>query len=150
LVVYYVRQLLFGQQTGPTPDGRFDGDVIEDSMGPWPGRDKCGPTAMFSSVAKMDQRMAPGGVILNLKLTKDSLADDEGVEKTIDLVRTYFSLGGQHVQVTVASPDELRAAMREPEKWGHLIVRVGGFSAYFTSLDPRLQESIVQRTEYAG
>jgi len=88
--------------------------------------------------------------VLNLKLTKDCLSDNEGIEKTIDLIRTYFELGGQYVQVTVANADDLRAAMHEPEKWRHLIVRVGGYSDYFVNLDPKLQESILLRTEYGA
>jgi pyruvate formate-lyase/glycerol dehydratase family glycyl radical enzyme len=150
LVVYFNRQLYFGRQTGATPDGRFDEDVLEDSMGPWPGRDTHGPTAMFKSVSRIAQELAAGGVILNLKLPPSCLDSDEEIEKSIDLIRSYFALGGQQVQVTVANADDLRAAMREPEKWRHLIVRVGGYSDYFVTLDPKLQESIIQRTEYAG
>ena len=149
LVVYFNRQLYFGRQTGATPDGRFNGDVLEDSVGPWPGRDIHGPTAMFKSAAKIAQELAAGGVVLNLKLTPSCLDSDEAVEKSIDLVRSYFALGGQQVQITVANADDLRAAMREPEKWRHLIVRVGGYSDYFVTLDPKLQESIIWRTEYA-
>jgi len=150
LAVYFSRQLLYGRTTGPTPDGRLDGDVLEDSVGPWPGRDRQGPTAMFKSAACIAQDLAAGGAVLNLKLTKDCLSDNEGIEKTIDLIRTYFELGGQYVQVTVANADDLRAAMHEPEKWRHLIVRVGGYSDYFVNLDPKLQESILLRTEYGA
>jgi len=150
LVVYFNRQLYFGRQTGATPDGRFNEDVLEDSMGPWPGRDIHGPTAMFKSVSRIAQELAAGGVILNLKLPPSCLDSDEEIEKSIDLIRSYFALGGQQVQVTVANADDLRAAMREPEKWRHLIVRVGGYSDYFVTLDPKLQKSIIQRTEYAG
>ena len=150
LVVYFNRQLYFGRQTGATPDGRFNEDVLEDSMGPWPGRDIHGPTAMFKSVSRIAQELAAGGVILNLKLPPSCLDSDEEIEKSIDLIRSYFALGGQQVQITVANADDLRAAMREPEKWRHLIVRVGGYSDYFVTLDPKLQKSIIQRTEYAG
>lgn len=148
LVVYFSRQLYFGRQTAATPDGRFSEDVLEDSMGPWPGRDIHGPTAMFRSVSKIAQELAAGGVILNLKLPPSCLEGDEAIEKSIDLVRSYFDMGGQQVQVTVANADDLRAATQEPEKWRHLIVRVGGYSDYFVTLDPGLQESIIQRTEY--
>ena len=124
--------------------------MLEDSIGPWPGRDRNGPTAMFKSASRIAQELAGGGAVLNLKLTRDCLEDDEGLDRAIALVRTYFNMGGQYVQVTVANARELREAMREPEKWGHLIVRVGGFSARFTSLGPVLQESIMQRTAYGG
>ena len=149
LVVYFTRQLYFGRQTAATPDGRFSGDVLEDSMGPWPGRDIHGPTAMFRSASKIAQELAAGGVIMNLKLPPSCLEGDEAIEKSIDLIRSYFDMGGQQVQVTVADADDLRAATEEPEKWRNLIVRVGGYSDYFVTLDPKLQESIIQRTEYA-
>lgn len=148
LVVYFNRQVYFGRMTGATPDGRRSGEVIEDSIGPWPGRDTHGPTAMMRSATAIPQALAAGGVVLNLKLTPNCLSTDEEIEKSIDLIRSYFALGGQQVQVTVANLDDLRAAMREPEKWRHLIVRVGGYSDYFVNLDPQLQESIVQRTAY--
>ena len=150
LVVYFTRQIYFGKQTGATPDGRFDKDVLEDSIGPWPGRDTHGPTAMFRSASRIAQELAAGGVILNLKLLPSCLAGDEAIEKSVDLIRSYFDLGGQQVQVTVADAEDLKSAMKEPEKWRHLIVRVGGYSDYFVSLDPALQESIIARTEYVN
>ena len=104
---------------------------------------------MFRSASKIAQELAAGGVIMNLKLPPSCLAGDEAIEKSIDLIRSYFDMGGQQVQVTVANADDLRAAIEEPEKWRHLIVRVGGYSDYFVTLDPKLQESIVQRTQYA-
>lgn len=146
LVVYFNRQLYFGAQTGPTPDGRYSGDVIEDSIGPWPGRDTNGPTVMMHSAASIPQHLAAGGVVLNLKLTPSCFQTPADIEKTIDLIRSYFDMGGQQVQITVASVDDLQAAMNDPEKWRHLIVRVGGYSDYFVNLDRRLQESILQRT----
>ncbi|MHB1458406.1 MAG: pyruvate formate lyase family protein [Armatimonadota bacterium] len=146
LVVYFNRQLYFGTQTGPTPDGRFRGDVIEDSIGPWPGRDTNGPTAMMHSAASMPQHLAAGGIVLNLKLTPSCFQTVDDIEKTIDLIRSYFEMGGQQVQITVASIDDLQSAMEEPDKRRHLIVRVGGYSDYFVNLDRRLQESILQRT----
>lgn len=150
LLVYFNRQLGFGRSTGATPDGRCDGDVLEDSTGPWPGRDTNGPSAMMQSAVAVNQSLASGGAVLNLKLTPASLSTARLREKMIDLVQTYFAMGGQYVQVTVAGPEEMRAAIREPEKWGHLFVRVGGYCARFTDLDPALQESIAQRTAYRG
>lgn len=146
LVVYFNRQLYFGTQTGATPDGRTRGEVIEDSIGPWPGRDTNGPTAMMHSAASMPQHLAAGGVVLNLKLTPSCFQTADDIEKTIDLIRSYFGMGGQQVQITVASIDDLQAAMAEPDKWRHLIVRVGGYSDYFVNLDRCLQESILKRT----
>jgi len=148
LVVYFSRQKIYGELTGATPDGRRAGDVLEDSIGPWPGRDTNGPTAMLSSAAGIPQTLAAGGVVLNLKLALYNFSSDEQTEKSIDLVKSYFGMGGQHVQITVADADDLKQAMLEPEKYRHLIVRVGGYADYFTRLDRALQESILLRAEY--
>ncbi len=150
LLVYFSRQLAFGRSTGATPDGRADGDVLEDSAGPWPGRDTNGPTAMMRSASRVAQHLAAGGVVLNLKLTPTCLSSHGTREKMIDLIRSYFAMGGQYVQVTVASPQDLEAAMREPDKWRHLLVRVGGYCARFTDLHPDLQASIARRVTYPG
>jgi len=148
LVVYFSRQKIYGELTGATPDGRRAGDVLEDSIGPWPGRDTNGPTAMLSSAAGIPQTLAAGGVVLNLKLAPYNFSSDEQTEKSIALVKSYFGMGGQHVQITVADADDLKQAMLEPEKYRHLIVRVGGYADYFTRLDRTLQESILLRAEY--
>ena len=65
-----------------------------------------------------------------------------------DLVRTYFQLGGQHIQFNVVSSKTLRDAQEHPEKYGHLVVRVAGFSVYFTAIDRTLQDDIIARTEH--
>ena len=147
LVVYYDRQQFFGRKTGATPDGRLKGEVLEDSLGPWPGRDTNGPTAMLKSIVKMPLLLASGGATLNLKLSPNCLNGSEQIEKSASLIKTYFKLGGQHVQVTVVNAEDLKAAFKEPEKWRHIIVRVGGYSAYFTDLSKELQESIILRNE---
>lgn len=149
LVVYFTRQHYFGVQTAATPDGRADREVLEDSIGPWPGRDRRGLTAVLSSAATIDQRQATGGVIFNLKLSSNMLHGDT-VEKIIDVIQGYFRMNGQQVQLTVTSADDLRQAIEHPELWQHLLVRVGGFCAQFVGLEVPLQESILQRTEYGG
>lgn len=148
LVLYFTRSVIFGRVTGATPDGRKAGEVLEDSIGPWPGRDRSGPTAMLRSAASVPQELAGGGVILNLKLDPEMLSSDSGQQAAINLAQSYFSLGGQHLQVSVVSNEDLEAAMRDPDSWGNLIVRVGGYSARFTTLDPALQRAIIARSTY--
>lgn len=146
LVVYFTRAHDFGRSTGATPDGRRAGDVLEDSIGPYPGRDRLGPTAVMHSATSVPQELASGGVILNLRLDQSAVQTATGRQTAAALVRGYFDLGGQHVQITTASTADLEAAMREPDRWQHLIVRVGGFSARFTGLAPELQRTIIART----
>ena len=150
LLVYFTRALDCGRCTGATPDGRRSGDVLEDSAGPWPGRDRMGPTAMLRSAAAIPQHLAGGGAILNLKLEPKALTTPDGCADAIALVQGYFTMGGQQVQATVVSAEDLIAATRDPERWGNLIVRVGGFSARFTALEQALQQAIIARTSLPG
>lgn len=146
LVVYHNRAWKFGNCTAASADGRRAGEVLEDSIGPYQGRDRLGPTAMLQSAAAIPQHLAGGGVILNLRLDPATLATDTGQAAAAALVRGYFSIGGQHMQVNVVATADLEAAMQDPKSWGHLIVRVGGYSARFTALDPIQQRSIIART----
>ena len=76
------------------------------------------------------------------------MAGEPGLENLVALIRTYFQLGGQHVQFNVIDSAILRAAQRHPEQYGDLVVRVAGFSVLFTTIDRVLQEDIIERTEH--
>jgi formate C-acetyltransferase len=89
-----------------------------------------------------------GGTLLNQKFTPQLLADDEGLEGLVHLVRTYFRLDGHHVQFNVVDADTLRAAQRNPDQYRDLIVRVAGYSDYFCDLGPALQDEIIARTAH--
>ena len=139
----------FGSVTGATPDGRKAGRPLSEGISPVQGSDRLGPTAVLRSAAKMDHRRT-GGTLLNMKLTPALMAGDEGIEDVAALVRSYFRLGGHHVQFNVVEADTLRAARDEPEQWRDLIVRVAGYSDYFCDLSAELQEEIIERTEHAA
>lgn len=70
-----------------------------------------------------------------------------GLRRLVNLIDTYFSLGGMQVQFNVVSRDTLLRAQAEPEKYRNLIVRVAGYSAYFVGLDKTVQQDIIERTE---
>jgi pyruvate formate-lyase/glycerol dehydratase family glycyl radical enzyme len=137
---------VMGEHVGALPDGRRAGEALAPHIGPAPGRDRRGPTAVINSVAKARLGRALGGVVLNLKFLPDQLRG-ESREKFIAFLRTAFARGIFEVQITVADGASLRAAQKEPEKHGDLVVRVGGYSAYFTSLSRTLQDEIIARTE---
>jgi len=139
----------FGSVLGATPDGRRAGHPVSEGISPVQGADRHGPTAVIKSVAKMDH-VRTGGTLLNQKFTPQSLADDEGLDKLVSLVRTYFKLDGHHIQFNVVDADTLRAAQRNPEQYRDLIVRVAGYSDYFCDLGDALQEEIIARTEHAS
>lgn len=73
---------------------------------------------------------------------------ERGVDKLAALVRSYFELGGQQMQFNVVSSETLRDAQKHPENYQDLLVRVAGFSAYFVTIDPAIQEDIIGRTEH--
>ncbi len=137
----------FGSVTGATPDGRRAGRPLSEGISPVQGADRRGPTAVLKSAAKMDHSRT-GGTLLNQKFAPHLFADETGIRAMVGLVRTYFTLGGHHVQFNVVDAATLRAAQRSPEEYRDLIVRVAGYSDYFCDLGKDLQEEIISRTEH--
>ena len=139
----------FGSVTGATPDGRKAWTPLSEGISPVQGADRKGPTAVLKSAAKMDH-VRTGGTLLNQKFTPSLLENDKGVENLIHLVRSYFTLGGHHIQFNVVSAEMLRDAQAHPERYRDLIVRVAGYSDYFNDLGKTLQDEIIARTEHQG
>jgi formate C-acetyltransferase len=139
--------IYFGAVTGATPDGRLAGTPLSEGVSPVQGMDRRGPTAVARSVAKMDHART-GGTLLNQKFAPQVLATDEGLNKLVSLVRTYFTLDGHHIQFNVVDAETLRAAQQNPEQYRSLIVRVAGYSDYFCDLSKALQDEIITRTEH--
>ena len=139
----------FGSVTGATADGRRARAPLSEGISPVQGADRRGPTAVFNSAAKMDH-VKTGGTLLNMKFAPALLAGDAGVRNLSRLVRSYFKLGGHHVQFNVVSADTLREAQADPSEHRDLIVRVAGYSDYFCDLSEELQDEIIARTEHEG
>jgi formate C-acetyltransferase len=137
----------FGRVTGATPDGRRAGEPLSEGISPVQGADRRGPTAVLKSASKLDH-VRTGGTLLNQKFTPHLLDSDEGLDNLVHLVRTYFNLGGHHIQFNVVTAETLRQARERPERFRDLIVRVAGYSDYFVDLSPALQEEIIRRTEH--
>jgi len=137
----------FGSVIGATPDGRKAGRPLSEGVSPVQGADRRGPTAVLQSVAKMDHART-GGTLLNQKFTPDVLADDVGLNKLVQLVRTYFRMDGHHIQFNVVDAETLHAAQQNPGQYRDLIVRVAGYSDYFCDLGRSLQDEIIARTEH--
>jgi pyruvate formate-lyase/glycerol dehydratase family glycyl radical enzyme len=137
----------FGSVMGASPDGRRAGEPLSEGVSPVQGADRHGPTAVIKSVAKMDHART-GGTLLNQKFTPQLLKGDEGLDRLVQLVRTYFKLDGHHIQFNVVDAATLRAAQKNPEQYRDLIVRVAGYSDYFCDLGQALQDEIIARTEH--
>jgi len=135
----------FGAVTGALPNGRRAGMPVSEGISPTQGADTKGPTAVFKSAACFDHSRT-GGTLLNMKFSP-SVLDGEGVARLAELIRTYFRLGGHHVQFNVVGAETLRAAQENPQAYRNLIVRVAGYSDYFVDVGRGLQDEIISRTE---
>ena len=136
-----------GAQTGATPDGRLAHTPVADGVSPPAGRDIHGPTATANSVSKLDHGIASNGTLLNQKFHPSALSGDEGLNNFVALIRSYFDQKGSHMQFNVVDRNTLLDAQKYPEKYQHLVVRVAGYSALFTTLSRSLQDDIIRRTE---
>lgn len=151
--VYHINMLpttchvYFGSVTGATPDGRRAWTPLSEGISPVQGADRHGPTAVLKSAAKMDHAKT-GGTLLNQKFARAILAGEDGIDKLCDLIRSYFRLGGHHVQFNVIDAKTLRRAQENPQEHRNLIIRVAGYSDYFVDLSRILQDEIISRTEH--
>lgn len=136
-----------GSATGATCDGRKEGKAFSNSMAPVQGMDTNGPTAMLNTLNRFDFTKATNGMVLDLKMTPTFLEDENHIKKLRYLIETYFTRGGLELQISAVSRQTLVEAQKHPEKYGNLVVRVSGFSAYFTSLSKVTQDEIIERTE---
>lgn len=137
----------FGSVTGATPDGRKAYEPQSEGISPVQGTDRLGPTSVIKSASKMDH-IKTGGTLLNQKFTPSLLEDEKGIKNLMYLIRTYFKLGGHHIQFNVVNADMLKDAQLNPDEYKDLIVRVAGYSDYFNDLNEGLQNEIIARTEH--
>jgi pyruvate formate-lyase/glycerol dehydratase family glycyl radical enzyme len=137
-----------GSVVPATPDGRKAFTPVAEGCSPTSGTDTLGPTAVFKSVSKLPTQKILGGVLLNQKLSPSALTNETQKQKLISIISTFFAtLKGWHVQYNIVSRDTLLAAKKNPENYRDLVVRVAGYSAFFTTLSPDTQDDIIARTE---
>ncbi len=131
-----------------TPDGRKAFTPVAEGCSPTSGTDTLGPTAVFKSVSKLPTGRILGGVLLNQKLSPSALTNETQKQKLISIISTFFAiLKGWHVQYNIVSRETLLDAKKNPENHRDLVVRVAGYSAFFTTLSPDTQDDIIARTE---
>jgi len=141
--------ITYGSVLGATPDGRRAGEPLaEGGISPHQGRNRSGITATFNSVAKLDQVKLTNGSILNVRMSYDSVKDEEGLLKFARILRAFFENGGNLAQFNFTSNAMLRDAQKHPEQYKDLLVRVATYSSYFVELSPTLQDNIIGRTEF--
>ncbi|MDD7632020.1 MAG: glycyl radical protein [bacterium] len=136
----------FGLVLGASVNGRFAKRSISDGTSPSHGSDTHGPTAVIKSLGKLDQ-VKSGGTLLNLRFLPSLLKKDEDIAKLASLIRTYFGMGGHHIQFNIVDTATLYAAQKNPEDYKDLLVRMAGYSDYFNDMNADLQGEIISRTE---
>lgn len=140
-----------GLGTGASLDGRKNSEPLSDNMGPVHtdagSHDICGPTAIANSVTKVDHSKATNGTLLNWKFPPECVAGIEGRENLVGFIDTYFAKKAMHCQFNIMSTEMMKAAVKKPENYKDMLVRVAGYSAYFVELGKPLQMDLINRTE---
>ncbi|MBL1214562.1 MAG: glycyl radical protein [Ignavibacteriae bacterium] len=138
--------IYFGKVMGATPNGRLAGKSISDGTSPSHGADTHGPSAVIKSLTKIDHTKS-GGTLLNQRFLPSLLKREEDIKKLGQLIRSYFTLGGHHIQFNIVDTATLKAAQKTPEDYKDLLVRMAGYSDYFNDMNADLQQEVIERTE---
>ncbi len=139
----------FGEKMGATPDGRKAGEPLKFGLQQSGGYDRNGLSALLNSIAKVDPNaIGCGSTVTNLMIDEQLIKNDDHFEKTVDMLETYFKMGGVHFQLTYVSKEDLINAKVTPEEYKNLRVRVSGYSDYFVNLDESIQDGIIERTAH--
>jgi trans-4-hydroxy-L-proline dehydratase len=136
----------FGKVMGATPNGRLAGKSISDGTSPSHGADTNGPSAVIKSLTKIDHTKS-GGTLLNQRFLPSLLKRDEDIKKLGHLIRSYFTLGGHHIQFNIVDTATLLAAQENPDDYKDLLVRMAGYSDYFNDMNADLQQEVIERTQ---
>ncbi|MBN2543298.1 4-hydroxyphenylacetate decarboxylase large subunit [bacterium] len=139
-----------GAATLATPDGRLSGTTFADgSMSAYPGTDRNGPYALFTSATCWDHSNSQNSQ-MNLKIHPSAIQGIEGARKLLELTRAYMRKGGFHIQYNIVDSRMLRDAQRIPDRYRDLVVRVAGFTQYWVEIGKPIQDEVIARTEYEG
>ncbi len=149
-LVPFTSHVPFGKVVSATPNGRFAYTPLSDGSSASQGADINGPTAILLSnyATKNFDRNQHAGRLLNIKLSPSCVKGEEGTEKLVQFIESWRDLKLWHLQFNVINTDTLREAQKHPEDYRNLLVRIAGYSAYFTELTKDLQDDIISRTEH--
>jgi formate C-acetyltransferase len=148
--LYYVTSYIpYGRVTGATPDGRKATLPLNDGgISPSHGMDRKGHTAIARSVSSLDNVDVLHGCVLNQKFHPSVFTGKDKYKDFMGYLRGFTQLGCWECQYNVVTTETLRKAQKDPDRYKGLVVRVAGYSAYFTELEPELQEEVINRTEH--
>lgn len=139
--------VLMGARTGATPDGRLAGEEMSKNISPSVGMDRNGVTALIHSVTSVDSSLLPGNFTLDVMLHPETVRGGDGLRTMLSLMQVYFKRGGNAIQFNIFSPDLLREAQRDPERYRNLQVRICGWNARFLDMNVQEQDCYIKRSE---
>ena len=140
--------IIDSKDVGATADGRRAGEPYGSSYSPSIISKLEGPLSVIQSFTKFDLSEIINGGPLTIEIHDTTFRNDDGIKKTAQLVKTFIDLGGHQLQLNAINRERLLEAMKNPEQFPNLIVRVWGWSGYFCELDLPYQEHIIRRTEF--
>ncbi len=146
--ISYGLNVFEGKMEPATPDGRKAGKPLSNSFSPSNGVEKLGPTAALNSIAKINQTRIGYGNSVNMRFPHQLINSTIGLMAIENVVKTYFKKGGYHIQINTIDNEVLKKAQKNPSEYDDLIVRVSGYSAYFTRLGRNIQNDIINRQEF--
>ena len=137
-----------GAVTGATPDGRKGGTILADaSLSPDHGTDTHGPLAVLQSAMRVNADPYQG-TLMNMKFHPSAMKTEDDLKKLAGMIKIFLTHGGKHIQFNVVDKEEMVDAKVHPEDHPELVVRVAGYSAYFTRLTPAIQDEVINRMEH--
>jgi pyruvate formate-lyase/glycerol dehydratase family glycyl radical enzyme len=144
----YGMHVFDGMMLGATPDGRRAGEPVSNSLSPSNGSERKGLIAVLNSNARLPHEKISNGSSLNIRLSPSMFSTSESRGKFVGLLKGFVMNGNMHMQFNVIDGDTLRDAQQEPQMYADMVVRVSGYSAYFTDLGRPLQDDLIKRTQF--
>lgn len=144
----YGMHVFDGMMLGATPDGRRAGEPVSNSLSPSNGSERNGLAGVLNSNARIPHEKISNGSSLNIRLSPSMFSTSERREKFIALLKGFIINGNMHMQLNVVDSETLKDAQKRPELYTDMVVRVSGYSAYFTDLGVPLQDDLIRRTQF--